>query len=209
MKYPTLILILFCQIHTFGQKKVYTDFDSQKGFQPQQLFTGGDLNLGFSSITTNLGFSPQFGISATNWADIGVAMNFNYTSQRDPVSPDKVRLTTIGPGAFARLFPIDYIFASVKFEYNFITYKLISGGQNENFTQHLSAPSLLLGIGYAGGRVKGSNTYYYFMVSGDFLNNKNSPYIDSFERMIPVVRAGFNIGLFQGRSNGYREAVNL
>jgi hypothetical protein len=27
----------------------------------------------------------------------------------------------------------------------------------------------------------------------------NSPYIDSYHRMIPVVRAGYNIGLFQGR----------
>lgn len=199
MKKLLLIGLVLANLPVFAQHDNGDRKGDGNGFQMQRLFTGGDVNLGFSSYTTNLGLSPQLGISLTDWIDAGVSFNFNYTSQRDPNTPDKAHLTTVGPGVFARIFPIDFLFASIQYEYNFITYKFISNAANGNQKTNLQAPSLLLGIGYAGGRMRGTNTYYYFTVSGDFLGNKNSPYIDNFERMIPVVRAGFNFGLFQGR----------
>lgn len=199
MKKIVLLGVLFLHLGVYAQRNSEDSNDGEKSFQLQRLFSGGNVNLGFSSYTTNLGLSPQLGISLTDWLDAGLSVNFNYTSQRDPYATDKVHLTTIGPGIFARVFPVNFLFASVQYEYNFITYKFISDAANGNQKLNLRAPSLLLGLGYAGGRMKGNNTYYYFTVSGDFLGNKNSPYIDNFERMIPVVRAGFNIGLFQGR----------
>ena len=61
----------------------------------------------------------------------------------------------------------------------------------------------MLGAGYAGGRMPGSNTYYYFSVSWDILGDKNSPYIDGLGRSNPIIRAGYNIGLFQNRRQRY------
>lgn len=198
MKKILLLPFLMICVNSFAQRDERND-NAPRGFQKEKLFTGGSLNLGFSSYSTNIGIAPQLGYSLTNWLDAGVDVNINYISQRDPYSPAKIHQTTIGPGVFVRVFPIEFLFISAQFEYNFISSKYITGSASGDYKDKLEAPSLLLGIGYAGGRMKGSNTYYYFSVSADFMGDKNSPYIDTYERMVPVVRAGYNIGLFQGR----------
>lgn len=198
MKRYFFIFLLFTGVNATAQSKG-DDRDVNEGFRKDKLFTGGSLSLGFSSYTTNLGVAPQFGISLTDWLDAGINVNVNYAAERDYASPAKWRKTTIGPGAFVRVFPISFLFLSAQFEYNFISLKYLPGNSASNQKWNQEAPSLLLGIGYAGGRMKGMNTYYYFSVSGDFLGNANSPYIDTYERMLPVIRAGYNIGLFQGR----------
>lgn len=175
-------------------------FSDQPGFQKQKLFSGGYINLGFGNRSTNIGLGPQIGYSLTDWLDAGLILNFNYISERDPYSPDKIHQTTFGPGAFMRIFPIDFLFATAQFEQNFITTKFISGTPGSDFKQNINAPSLLLGAGYAGGRMKGSNTYYYLSISFDVIRDKNSPYVDGYNRIIPILRAGYNIGLFQGKS---------
>jgi len=81
---------------------------------------------GFSSYATILGITPQFGYSLTNWADAGITFNLNYTSQRDYEEyGDKLRQTVYGPGAFVRLFPVRFLFASAQYEYNLIHLKYI------------------------------------------------------------------------------------
>jgi hypothetical protein len=59
--------------------------------------------------------------------------------------------------------------------------------------------SLLIGAGYTSGRSFRNSPYYYFSVSVDILNKPGSPYNDRFNNILPVVNAGFNIPLFQGR----------
>ncbi|MBN9350135.1 MAG: hypothetical protein J0H55_05565 [Chitinophagaceae bacterium] len=194
-----ILMLMSFGIHAQDQKE-----EKSQSFNRQRLFTGGDLNLGFSSIATNLGISPVFGYSVSNWADAGVTLNFNYLSQRDyQTDGDKLRQTIIGPGVFVRLFPINFLFGTAQYEYNFMRYKYIPaiGPSTSNDIYHINAPSLLLGIGYAGGRVSGSNTYYYFSISWDVMRDQNSPYVDVHGREIPVIRAGYNIGLFQGKRN--------
>ncbi len=203
MKRMLFLIFVLVSVVTHAQDR---DNQSEKGNPAARLFTGGSVNLGFSGYSTNLGISPQFGYSLTDWADAGININFNYVSQRDyQVGGDKLRQTIIGPGAFIRLFPINFLFASAQFEYNFIKYKYIpaSGSGYQPDKTHVQAPSLLLGAGYAGGRQRGNNTYYYFSVSWDIMGNSNSPYIDSYKRAVPVIRAGYNIGLFQGRRSRY------
>jgi hypothetical protein len=79
-----------------------------------------------------------------------------------------------------------------------------------NFTEDkakVDANSLLVGGGFAQGRQDGSNSFFYFSVLVDVLKNVNSPYVNvdydpatSRQRvtMVPIIRAGVNIGLFQG-----------
>ncbi|MEO7394509.1 MAG: hypothetical protein ABIU11_06155 [Chitinophagaceae bacterium] len=199
-KIITLLFLALC-INSFAQDTDETK-EEAKGFKKEKLFTGGSVNAGFSSQSTILGITPQFGYSLTNWADAGITFNLNYTSVRDYQDyGDKLRQTIYGPGAFIRLFPVKFLFASAQYEYNMIHLKYIpvnNTGYTPNKT-NLTASSLLVGGGYSGGRERGSNTYYYISVSWDVLGDANSPYIDGLGRGNPIIRAGYNIGLFQGK----------
>ncbi|HEV8084652.1 MAG TPA: hypothetical protein VGP55_15705 [Chitinophagaceae bacterium] len=209
MKKIMVFMLLASCINSYAQdtdEKKDEKRDEKKGFKKEKLFTGGSVSAGFSNYATVLGITPQFGYSLTNWADAGITLNLNYTSQRDYQIPgDKLRQTVYGPGAFVRLFPVKFLFASAQYEYNLIHLKYIPAN-NSGYTpdkNNLNASSLLVGGGYAGGRERGNNTYYYISVSWDILGDKNSPYIDGFGRSNPIIRAGYNIGLFQGRKRDY------
>ena len=166
------------------------------GFKKENLFTGGNVIASFYTGGTVLGVSPHFGYSLTNWLDAAVSLNFIYTGETDQYNY-KYRQTNIGPGAFVRIFPINFLFAQAQFEHNFQTLKIIPPGSN-SYKLKEDVNSLLLGAGFATGRESGNNTYYYFSVMFDALKLTNSPYVDSYGRLIPVIRAGFNIALFQG-----------
>lgn len=194
---PACFLAANGQSGTTSSSKVPAD----QGFQKDKLFTGGTFNLGFGNRSTSLGISPQLGYSVTNWLDAGITVNVNYVSQRDnSVILDKLRQTTYGPGAFVRVFPINFLFATAVGEYNWIHQKYIPAQSGApSIVNNISAPSLLVGGGYASGRQKGSNSYYYLSVTWDIAGDQNSPYIDAYNRSVPIIRAGYNIGLFQNR----------
>jgi hypothetical protein len=178
------------------------DTDAEKttgekgGFKKHLLFTGGGINLGFWGGGTILGATPQLGYNVANWLDAGILFGYTYIGQRD-INNNKLRQTIIGPGAFVRLFPIDGLFVTGQFERNFIRYKEIYTGGGSNQIKY-AVSSLLLGAGYASGRMGQNTPYYYFSVSLDVLRDIRSPYTDRFNNVLPVVNAGFNIPLFQG-----------
>jgi len=201
MKKAIVLLLLPVYFHANAQQENEKNEPVKNRFQKERLFTGGSANLGFSSGTTMIGLTPQLGYSVTDWMDAGITINFNYVSQRDYYSTEKWRQTTYGPGAFVRLFPVKFLFASAQCEYNFINQKHILPGGSGLPSQKTSfnANSLLVGGGYAGGREKGNNTYYFLSIAWDVMGDKNSPYLDNLGRSNPIIRAGYNIGLFRGR----------
>ena len=197
-----ICIIMVCSISVVAQKETDTDEEvADRGFRKDYLFTGGNINLSFFSGVTVLGASPQLGYSVAKWLDAGVLFGYTYSSERDVYTNDKFRQTIIGPGAFARLFPVNFLFLSLQFEHNFITQKYLPAGGGNTFTKKVDANSLLVGAGYTSGRNFRNSPYYYFSVSVDVINNKNSPYTDRLNNLLPVVVAGFNIPLFQGRQN--------
>ena len=189
------------------------DEETEKGFKKENLFTGGSVTLSFFNGQTVLGANPVFGYKLADWVDAGIALNFLYNGSRDYLEfNDKIRQTVIGPGVFTRLYPVRFLFVQGQFEQNFTTLKYIprSGGANYIADKRkLDASSLLLGAGFAQGREPGSTTFYYISLLFDVLKNINSPYVNvnydpsnpSTQRvtMAPIIRAGVNIGLFQGR----------
>lgn len=185
----------------FAQDEPEETDDRDRGFKKEYLFTGGTVNLSFSNYGSVLGVSPQLGYSVAKWLDAGIIMGFTYSSQRD-IYDTKYRQTLITPGAFARLFPFDFLFASVQYEHNFINQKQLfpAGG---SYRERFDVNSLLLGVGYSGGKQGRNSPYYYFSVSVDVLQNKNSPYTDQYNNLLPVINAGFNIPLFQGSRRRY------
>ncbi len=197
-----IILLIGCSLSVVAQKETGTDEETAKeGFRKDYLFSGGNINLSFFNGVTVLGASPQLGYSVAKWLDAGVYFGYTYTSQRDFYTNDKYRQTIIGPGAFAKLFPVNFLFLSLQFEHNFITQKYLPGFGANTSSRKVDANSLLVGAGYTIGRNFRNSPYYYFSVSVDVINNKNSPYTDRFNNLLPVVVAGFNIPLFQGRQD--------
>ena len=172
------------------------------GFKKENLFVGGDITLGFGSSYTSLGASPYFGYSFNKYIDVAASFNYIYTSQRDIVIyGDKVRQTQYGPGAFVRIYPLKFLFAQAQFEHNFIKSKYLAVDNSVylSSTDRIDANSFLVGAGYAGGRSEDDKSFYYISISWDLIRDKNSPYVDGLGRAVPIIRAGYNIALFQGR----------
>jgi hypothetical protein len=167
------------------------------------MFVGGNINLGFSNSSTVLGLSPYVGYSLNKYLDVAFSANVSYTSVRDYNEyGDKIRQTIYGPGAFVRVYPFRFVFAQAQYEFNLINYRYIPAKNSLNylpFRENLNASSLLVGGGYAGGREGVGSSFYYFSVMWDVSRSKNSPYVDELRRALPVIRAGYNIALFQGR----------
>ncbi len=183
--------------------------ETQKGFKKENLFTGGSITVSFFNGQTVLGANPIFGYKIANWIDAGLAFNFVYSSTRHYYEAnDKLRQSLYGPGMFTRLYPVSVLFVQAQFERNYITQKYTpasTGYVSGKF--HTEANSLLLGAGFAPGRGKSSNSFYYFSLLFDVLKNMYSPYVNVINpntpqqrvTMTPIIRAGFNIALFQGR----------
>lgn len=174
------------------------EIEQKTGFQKDKLFTGGDFTASFSTVGSAFGISPYFGYSVTKWLDAAVNVNFLYQGQKDN-NGGKFRQTNFGPGAFIRLFPVNFLYVQAQYEHNFVSSKYIPFGGGNTFKNKFDVNSMLIGAGYSSGRSEGNNTYFYFSLMVDVLQLPGSPYTDSYGRLIPVVKAGYNIGLFQGR----------
>ncbi|MBZ4188487.1 hypothetical protein [Niabella beijingensis] len=182
------------------------------GFRKENLFTGGGVTVSFFSGGSVLGASPVLGYKFNDYFDGGIVLNYNYSGSRDIYEyNDKLRQHVFGPGVFVRGYPISFLFLQAQFEQNFtnVRYTSKNGGTS---SYNANAPSLLLGGGYSTGRIKGGTTFFYISVLADVLKNRNSPYVDisrnqqtGEERVtiLPIIRAGVNVGLFQGRYGRY------
>ncbi|MEO7801933.1 MAG: hypothetical protein ABIR81_08040 [Ginsengibacter sp.] len=188
-----LATILFVIITTscFAQKD---SLDDNK-FQSPGWFTGGNVTFGLGGYNNRFvaGLNPHFGYTLSKWSDAGVVVNFQYQSSKDFYG-NKYRYKTYGLGAFTRLYPVRFLFVQVQPEYNFTALKFIPFNGTTT-KDNVSDPSLLLGVGYAGSRSSYSNTFSYISILFDVLEKTNSPYVDGNGKLIPVVRAGFNIGI--------------
>ena len=183
--------------------------EGDKGFKKENLFTGGSITVSFFNRQTLLGANPMFGYKLADWVDAGLAFNFLYSGMKDYIDfDDRLRQTVYGPGVFARLYPINFLFAQAQFEHNFTRVKYIPASGTASEKYKTSANSLLLGAGFAQGREKGSNSFYYISLLFDVLKDINSPYTNVDYNpttgqprltMAPIIRAGLNIALFEGK----------
>jgi hypothetical protein len=196
-----VIGLLFISISAIAQEE---QIEVKRGFKKENLFTGGSISLGFSGNSFQAGASPFFGYNLASWVDAGITVNYNYASYRyvaivDP--NDKLRSSTYGGGAFARLYPISFAFVQAQFEHNFINQKLIPGNGTPSSKTSQEANSLLLGVGYATGRYPHSGQpFFYLSLLFDVLNNEYSPYVRNGGGIIPILRGGLQVPLFQGKN---------
>lgn len=167
-------------------------------FKKENLITGGTLNAGFGDNFTNLGASPYFGYSLNKYLDVAASLSYNYMSFRDYWVPgDKLRQSIYGPGAFVRLYPVKFLFAQAHYEFNLMRTKYIPVGTANELYKY-DAHSFLVGGGISNGRDwEVQKTYFYFSILWDVGNAARSPYKDNLGRSVPIIRAGYNIALFQ------------
>ena len=195
---PTIIGLLLV-INLFAQEQ--EGDKKQKGGDPTNWFTGGSISFGLGYGTFTAGLHPHIGYSVSKWIDFAGVVNFEYQSQRD-VYNDKFHNTTYGLGVFTRIYPVHFLFIQAEPEYNFIGLKnLPVSGPISKATLH--APSLLLGGGYTTSR-SDKNTFTYLSILVDVIKDVNSPYVDGYGNLLPIIRAGINIGLNRGKSRKYR-----
>lgn len=187
---------------------------AEKGLRKENLFTGGGVTASFYTGGSLLGASPVLGYKLNDYFDAGVVVNYVYTGSRDVYNyNDKLRQHVYGPGVFARAYPVPFLFAQAQLEHNFTNVNYTASGSGRISDKYTaSATSLLVGGGLSTGRAKGGTTFFYFTVLADILKNRNSPYVDlsvdpdtggERVRIVPVLRAGVNVGLFQKRYNRY------
>jgi hypothetical protein len=213
MKRSVLLLII---LTTAGVQLLAQDEkpESNKGFKKENLFTGGSVTASFFTGGTILGASPMFGYQLANWVDAGVVFNYTYQGRRDYIYfNDKLRQHVFGPGVFTRLYPVRFLFVQGQVEHNFTSLTYTDPG-NFKTKDKVDANSLLVGAGIAEGRQRGSNSFFYLSVLFDVLKNPNSPYVDNVydgsgalvrTDIVPIVRAGVNVALFQGSNGRYNE----
>jgi len=210
MKKIFVSLLFVLPFLSFAQDTLNTDNEETAlsgGFRKDRLFSGGGVTLSFSSNGTVLGASPVFGYSIAKWLDAGLVFNYIYATQRHYAVysfDDKLRQTTYGPGAFIRIFPVKFLFVQVQGERNFIKQTLIpDDAAIPRQTYKVHANSLLLGAGYCNGREGSGSMFYYLSLLFDVAKNRNSPYVEQTQsgkiNVLPIIRAGIQVPLFQGR----------
>jgi hypothetical protein len=192
MKIFKSIIVAACSFLLVANCFSQNDAEKQNRYDPTNFFTGGSVSLGAGNGTFNAGLHPHFGYTLAKWIDIAGVVNLEYQTARDGFN-NKYRSTTYGLGAFTRIYPVQFIFIQVEPEYNFISQKYIpvsgTGGK-----ENLHAPSLLIGGGYTTSR-SDKNSFTYLSILVDVIKDKNSPYVDGFGNLLPIIRAGINIGL--------------
>jgi hypothetical protein len=198
-----IIVLLFTAIAFYTSANAQDkkeEKEKQKTPFRENLFTGGTVSVAFFNNTFLIGGSPVLGYSAADWVDVGIVVNYNYTSYRDYnfVFNDKLKQYVYGGGGFVKLYPVRFLFAQAQYEYNFIKQKFIP---NVGVTQtdKGEAGSFLVGGGYTTGRYgRGGQPFFYLAVLFDISNNAFSPYTDAYGRAIPIIRGGLQVPLFQG-----------
>ncbi|MEP7164918.1 MAG: hypothetical protein ABI741_09490 [Ferruginibacter sp.] len=218
-----LILVSFLAVNSYAQQeevemktvKESTEDDGPKGgFKKDHLFIGGGIQFSFSNYDFVIGGSPVIGYSINKWVDIGIGLNVTYISEKEVqydaygdlrATGNKIHQTDIAPIAFARFYPLKFLFIQAQGEQNFISQKYISGYGQPALKANYDATSLLLGVGYASGREGVGNFFYYVSLSVDVLKNRYSPYVqqalNGSVNMLPILRAGIQVPLFQGKRN--------
>ena len=197
-----LLVVFFINCSAIASFAQEEETEEKKGFKKEKLFTGGSISISFSNQSFLIGGSPVLGYNLTRWADLGIVLNYTYTSYRDyQYYNDKLRQSVYGGGVFTRLFPVRFLLVQGQVEHNWIRLKYIPAPNTGMLSEvrQVSGNSVLVGGGYTTGRdPAGGSAFGYLAVLFDISDNENSPYTDNAGRALPIIRAGINIPLFQG-----------
>ena len=150
-----LLVVFFINCSAIASFAQEEETEEKKGFKKEKLFTGGSISISFSNQSFLIGGSPVLGYNLTRWADLGIVLNYTYTSYRDyQYYNDKLRQSVYGGGVFTRLFPVRFLFVQGQVEHNWIRLKYIPAPNTGMLSEvrQVSGNSVLVGGGYTTGR---------------------------------------------------------
>ena len=197
MKTFRSIMLFACSLLLAAGCFAQDEKEKKNNYDPENWFTGGSVSLGVGNASFNVGLHPHYGYTVAKWIDFAGVANFEYQSQRDGYN-NKYRTTVYGLGVFTRIYPVHFLFLQAQPEYNFIAQKYIPYTGTGAIKTTLHAPSILVGGGYTTSR-SDKNSFTYLSILVDVVKDINSPYVDGYGNLLPVIRAGINIGLNRGR----------
>ena len=201
MKKIFLGLLIILSMKALNAQDDYNN-DEPKGFKKENIFLGGSISLGFGTGQFGIGANPEIGYSLSQYVDAGVAINLNYNSQRfyDAYTGNdigRVSSFNYGAGVFVRAYPVNFLFVQLQPEENWINYNTKDFSSNLQLKSKVNAASLIGGIGYTQ-RIIGQGSYF-FMIGLDLLDDQDSPYRDSYNHAVPIIRGGFDVYLRPSR----------
>jgi hypothetical protein len=184
----------------------------------EHLFTGGSVSLSYYNHFFLAGINPVFGYSIGKWVDAGIAVNYTYSSYKNFNYLDDLHQSVYGGGVFTKLYPIRSIFLQGQFEHNYIHQKYLYANGNPAEKLTVQANSFLVGAGYTTGRFPDEGKpFFYVAILVDILKKPNSPYVNyetdqygnyvrdqygnPIPEIMPIIRTGVQIPLFQGKNN--------
>lgn len=172
----------------------YQDLPTGSDFKAH-LLAGGALSVGYASGEFLVGANPYVGYALKPWVDAGIALNVQYYSENNYATygNGSYHNTLLGAGVFARVYPISFLFLQVQPEENKIWEKDILDGQTTGSSSY-SVFDFLVGGGVKFGP-SGSNSWGFLSVLFDVSGSTLSPYNGPSNNILPIFRAGYNIGL--------------
>lgn len=188
MKRICLFAVLLFSVNVALAQSPYR-VDTARGFDPSKLMIGGNFGFAFGDYSL-VNVSPLVGYRFSPKFAAGVSINAQFTWEKYYSNGYRVKdnSTILGGGIWGRYYPLEMLFLHAQPEYNSISLKTqLYTDPRQNFKERYSAPSLLLGGGYA--QPIGGSSALVIMLLYDVLQDENSPY-----RNRPVFSIGGNFG---------------
>jgi hypothetical protein len=172
--------------------------EKEKKFDASKIIFGGELGLGFGSITY-IAVNPILGYRITDNFAAGISLGYGYTSVRDFYRFDTeyypYRASHYSGGVWTRYVIWNNIFVHAEYEHNFMAFREYRRQWNEAQRRNTvvsenvlyNAPSLLLGGGYRAPIT--DRVSLVLMGLYDVLQAEYSPYRDRID-----LRIGVNVG---------------
>ena len=153
----------------------YEESEEKKGFDKNKLFVGGNFGLSFGDYTL-INVSPLVGYRFNKYLAAGGGVNFLYSSERYRYTIPEYRQEygVVGLNVFGRVYPIQWIFAQIQPELNYVwsKYKFYDGTADERIDPKF-VPSLIGGLG---GVIPMGRGAMVVMIQYDLLQQSGNPY---------------------------------
>ncbi len=175
MKKTVTILIFLAGILTVGAQET-----EKKGFDSNNFYYGGGLNLTFGTIT-EVGIAPLIGYKVSPRFSLGTQLTYEY--YKDKRYDDDFSSSNYGGSLFARYRFVPQLYGHVEFmAMNYEFYSSIRGSERK------WVPFLLVGGGFS--QPISDNVWLNGQVLFDVIQDENSPY-DDWE---PFYSIGIGVG---------------
>lgn len=176
-----LIFVLICSLCSTVLVAQRTEDDyvsppsapKKKWVWHENLFYGGGLGLAFGTVTV-VNVNPQVGVKLNRWIGTGVGFDYNYLGRQG------ANIQTVGPTAFARFRPHDFIIGQIEITRMFVRERF------NTYETRYQFPAAFAGIGYQNGDRE--NGGFFLMIMWDLIDSENSPL------QTPIFRGGFSFG---------------